>query len=45
MIGDHPVNDVAGARAVGVAAVFVRSRWFTDPDGVRAVDLLSELLP
>lgn len=44
MVGDHPVNDVAGALAVGVAAVFVRSRWFADPPGVRAVDLLSELL-
>ncbi len=45
MVGDHPVNDVAGARSAGLEAVFVRSRWFRAPDGVPAVDQLTELLP
>jgi FMN phosphatase YigB (HAD superfamily) len=31
MIGDHPVNDIAGAQAAGIEAVFVRSRWFEPP--------------
>jgi putative hydrolase of the HAD superfamily len=43
MIGDHPVIDVAGARAVGIAAVMVRTRWFDEVPGTRAVDLLTEL--
>jgi HAD superfamily hydrolase (TIGR01549 family) len=43
MVGDHPVNDIAGAQAVGMAAVFVRSRWFSPPAGVMAVDRLTEL--
>ena len=30
MVGDHPVNDVAGGRAVGLRTVFVRSPWFAD---------------
>ncbi|MES2642137.1 MAG: HAD family hydrolase [Myxococcota bacterium] len=43
MVGDHPVNDIAGAQAVGIPAVFVRSPWFADPVGVAAVTLLSEI--
>ncbi|MDP2311024.1 MAG: HAD-IA family hydrolase [Pseudomonadota bacterium] len=43
MIGDHPVNDIAGALGVGIPAVFVRSRWFADPVGVPAVALLTEI--
>lgn len=45
MVGDHPQNDVAGAQAVGLAAVMVRSRWFSPPAGVGAVDKLTELPP
>jgi putative hydrolase of the HAD superfamily len=43
MVGDHPENDVAGAQAAGMDAVMVRSRWFSPPAGVRAVDKLTEL--
>ena len=43
MIGDHPINDIAGARSAGIEAVFVRSRWFEPPVGVRAIDKLTEL--
>ncbi len=45
-VGDHPENDVAGARAAGLIAVWKRvPHWkMTLPD-VPAVDMLSELLP
>jgi putative hydrolase of the HAD superfamily len=43
MVGDHPVNDIAGAQAVGISTVMVRSRWFAPPAGVRAIDQLTEL--
>ena len=43
MVGDHPMHDIAGARAAGIAGVFVRSRWFDAPSGTRAVTLLTEL--
>jgi putative hydrolase of the HAD superfamily len=43
MVGDHPVNDIAGARAAGIEPVFVRSRWFSEPEGVRAIEKLTEL--
>jgi putative hydrolase of the HAD superfamily len=43
MVGDHPENDIAGARAAGLDAVMVRSRWFVPPQGVLAVDRLTEL--
>ena len=43
MVGDHPVNDIAGAQAAGIEPVFVRSRWFSPPAGVRAIDKLTEL--
>lgn len=43
MVGDHPINDVAGAEAVGLAAVLVRSRWFAPPAGAHVVDMLTEL--
>jgi HAD superfamily hydrolase (TIGR01549 family) len=44
MVGDHPVNDVAGALGAGISATFVRSRWFDPPPGVRVIDTLTELL-
>jgi putative hydrolase of the HAD superfamily len=45
-VGDHPENDVAGARSAGLTAVWKRvPHWkMTLPD-VRAVDTLSEILP
>ena len=43
MVGDHPINDIAGAQAAGIEAVMVRNRWFPPPVGVRAVDKLTEL--
>ncbi|MDP2315498.1 MAG: HAD family hydrolase [Pseudomonadota bacterium] len=43
MVGDHPVADIAGARGVGIPAVFVRSRWFAPPADVPAIDHLTEL--
>jgi putative hydrolase of the HAD superfamily len=44
MVGDHPRNDVAGARNAGLSAVFVKSRWFDPPPDVPAVDDLGEIL-
>lgn len=43
MVGDHPINDVAGAKAAGIAAVMVRNRWFAPPPAVPVVDDLMEL--
>jgi HAD superfamily hydrolase (TIGR01509 family) len=43
MVGDHPVNDIAGAQAAGIEPVMVRSRWFSPPLGIRAIDQLTEL--
>ena len=45
MVGDHPDNDVNGAIAAGIPAVFVRSRWFDPPPGVPVIERLTELLP
>jgi putative hydrolase of the HAD superfamily len=33
MIGDQPLADVAGARAVGIPAVLVRTRWHDPAEG------------
>ena len=45
-VGDHPENDIAGARAAGLMAVWKRvSHWEMTLADVRAVDTLSELLP
>ena len=43
MIGDHPVMDIAGARAVGIPAVMVRTRWFDEVPGTRSIAQLTEL--
>jgi putative hydrolase of the HAD superfamily len=43
MIGDDPRTDIAGARAAGIAAVLVRTRWFDAPADVRSVHALTEL--
>lgn len=43
MVGDHPVNDVGGARAAGIQAVFLTNRWFTAPEGVPSVDDLRDV--
>jgi putative hydrolase of the HAD superfamily len=45
-VGDHPVNDIAAARAVGMKAVWKRDPIWPEPvevDGV--IDELGELLP
>lgn len=42
MVGDHPVCDIAGGRAVGLSTVFVRSAWFEDCAADRVVDALTE---
>jgi FMN phosphatase YigB (HAD superfamily) len=44
MVGDHPALDMAGARAAGIAGVFVRTRWFDAPPNTRAVQLLTEIV-
>lgn len=43
MVGDHPVTDIAGARAVGIAGRMLRTRWFEVPPGVTAIDRLTEV--
>lgn len=44
-VGDHPVADVDGARAVGMAAVWKRvSYWDMLRDDVEVVDRLSDIL-
>lgn len=42
MIGDHPVSDVLGARAVGISACMLRTKWFDVPAGVNSIARLSE---
>jgi putative hydrolase of the HAD superfamily len=45
-VGDHPENDVAGARAAGLTAVWKRvPHWEMTLPHVRAVDTLSEVVP
>ncbi len=44
MVGDHPVADIEGARAAGIPACMLRTRWFRVPDGARAVSALGEVL-
>lgn len=43
MIGDHPVLDVAAARALGIRAWMRRTRWFDVPAGVPSVARLTEV--
>lgn len=47
-VGDHPVNDVGGARAAGLHAIWLRGpRSWPDahPPATHAVDSLAELVP
>ncbi|MET0286643.1 MAG: HAD family hydrolase [Polyangiales bacterium] len=43
MVGDHPEQDIEGARAAGIDGVLVRTRWFDAPAGVKQVRALTEL--
>jgi putative hydrolase of the HAD superfamily len=43
MVGDHPVNDVLGARGAGLTGVWLKNANHTWPDAVRGLEL--ELLP
>jgi len=43
MIGDDPDTDVAGARAAGIPAVLVRTRWFDAPAAMPSVHDLTEI--
>jgi HAD superfamily hydrolase (TIGR01509 family) len=43
MVGDHPAFDVDGARAAGIAAVLVRSRWFEVPTSMPSVQRLTDI--
>lgn len=43
MVGDHPVADIGGAKAAGIPACMLRTRWFRVPAGVRAVHKLREV--
>lgn len=44
-VGDHPEKDIDGARAVGMAPVFMhKSGLYAPPDGVRVIDSMDELI-
>ncbi|MFT4192684.1 MAG: HAD family hydrolase, partial [Comamonas sp.] len=43
-VGDHPVNDVAGAHAAGLRTVWLRDNYWPEPPEADAtINLLSEL--
>lgn len=43
MVGDHPIADVGGARALGIPARLLRTRWFTPPPDVAVIEHLGEI--
>lgn len=43
-VGDHPVNDVRAARAAGVRAIWMRDRYWPEPEADGVIDELPELL-
>jgi HAD superfamily hydrolase (TIGR01549 family) len=42
-VGDHPIVDIAGARAAGMRAVWKRTPYWNAPAGVGAIDSIYEL--
>lgn len=43
-VGDHPVNDVQGAREAGMRTVFLNAGNFPPPDGVAVADTPTDVL-
>lgn len=45
MVGDSPTNDIAGAQALGMRAVWVNRRQHPHPNGIRATATVADLRP
>ncbi len=44
-VGDHPINDMQGARDAGMHTVFLNAGDFAPPDGVPVADTPTDVLP
>jgi len=44
-VGDHPENDIQGAKAAGLTPVWKRMPYWQAPPGVLQIDQISDILP